>query len=371
MAAVENPVTERDAGRDFEAPLCPMVASIEEHTMGESLFEYLNMKVHPDIKDHDWTTIKVKGCHSRAHASRISAIEKRGKLFNWQRPTTSHAGSGVLELQCFPGLDYVEHYAGIVATYLALNRKSPKVVNFSLPTRLEQMKPLLESNLRELGDVDVAILGYVQGLERFTSGTWTMDDANELFAWKILTMPNGCRVAFIGCRVSFWGDIAGNVVRSLQILNKVKCTLYIGKLGSLRPEHKPNTLLATGNQSFVNGTMVTWTNVLEHAITKSAFVQLGVHYTLPSVLQETKSWLAEREGSFDWVDPEIGHMAQASLEGQTSFGYLHVVSDNIAQKYPHDLSNERLEQVLNNRARLIAEIEDVVELYLSRWNLVT
>jgi hypothetical protein len=104
------------------------------------------------------------------HPSRILSIKERDKLFKWQRHTTLHPSPGDLELQCFPSLDYVEHWATIVATYLALNRKSPEIDKFGLPTRTEQMKPRVESNLKTPDDVDVDILGCVQGVGRFTSG---------------------------------------------------------------------------------------------------------------------------------------------------------------------------------------------------------
>lgn len=345
----------------------PTIASVENHTMGESLFKYLRMKVHPDIQNHDWEAIVVKGHHSRLPPYRVSPIEKSDKPFNWQRPTTLHKKHKTLELCVFPGKDYVEHYAGIVATYLSLVGKDPGIVTYHLPTPNQCMQPLLESDLRNMGQVDIVILGYVDGLRRFTSGTWEGGNDDELFSWQIKRLPNGCKVAFLGCRICFWGDIGGNVVRALQSINKVKCTLYIGKLGSLRPEHKPNTLLATGNSSMVKGSMVKWKNPLEDAIAKSSIVECGIHYSLPSVLQETHEWLEDQKGSFDWVDPEIGQMAQASLERGTSFGYLHIVSDNIAHKYEYDLSNERAQEVLEDRRWLLRGIENILSVFLDGW----
>jgi hypothetical protein len=93
----------------------------------------------------------------------------------------------------------------------------------------------------------------------------------------------------------------------------------------------------------VSGSTISRANVLVDATLDSNLVEHGPNYTLPSVLQETKTWLADKKGSLDWVDLDMVHMAQASLEGNTSFEY--IVSDNIAHKYPHDLSNERLRQV--------------------------
>ena len=82
----------------------------------------------------------------------------------------------------------------------------------------------------------------------------------------------------------------------------------------------------------------------------------GIHCTLGSVLDETKDWLFAVEKRFDFVDPEIGHMAIAALEGGTEFGNLHIISDNLARKYIHDLSNERLRDVLKDRKILVSKI---------------
>ncbi|KAJ4369707.1 hypothetical protein N0V83_005470 [Neocucurbitaria cava] len=350
----------------------PTITSIETHTMGKSLFKYLHMKVHPDIQNADWEAIVVKGHHSRLAPSRVASIEKRDKPFNWQRPTTSYNEKGrILELLVFPGEDYVQHYAAIVATYLSLTGKNPSIVTYQLPTPAQCMKPLLQSNLKPMSDVDIVILGYVDGLRRFTSGTWQGGGDDELFSWQVLTLPNGTTVAFLGCRICFWGDIGGNVVRALQSINKAKCVIYVGKLGSLRPEDRPNSVLATGNSSMAKGSIVTWKNPLEDAVDESSMVERGVHYSLPSVLQETHAWLEDHKRSFHWVDPEIGQMAKASLEGGTRFGYLHIVSDNLAEKYEYDLSNERARQVLDDRERLLKEIEVILGVFFDSWDRCT
>lgn len=99
----------------------PTVASIKTHTMGSSLSEYLRMKVHPDIQNHRWSRIIVKGEHQRDPSKvSISTIEKKDKPFNWQRPSASFPSSETVQLHCFPGTDYVQHYAAITATYLSL-----------------------------------------------------------------------------------------------------------------------------------------------------------------------------------------------------------------------------------------------------------
>jgi hypothetical protein len=189
-----------------------------------------------------------------------------------------------------------------------------------------------------------------------------------LFSWKKSISKRGYSIAFLGCRVSFWGDIAGNIVRALQILNSVKCVIYVGKLGSLRAESTPNHWLATGCQSVVWNELFKWTSPLESHLKISPSVAHGVHYILGSVLDETKDWLLSIRKGHDFVDSEIGHMAKASLEGRTEFGFLHIISDNLAQKYMHDLSNERLTDVLQSRKRLVLEIQGILSRFFDQWS---
>lgn len=219
-----------------------------------------------------------------------------------------------------------------------------------------------------MGAVDIVVVGWVHGLDRWTSGPWEGSSSDKLFSWKKNTSQKGHLVAFLGCRVSFWGDLAGNMIRALQQLNGARCVLYVGKLGSLRAEHVPNHWLATGCQSVVRNELVTWTNPLESQLEHSPSVAQGVHWTLGSVLDETKDWLLATEKQYDFVDPEIGHMAKASLEGGTEFGYLHIISDNLARKYIHDLSNERLTDVLGGRKRLVSEIQDTLVCFFDQWS---
>ncbi|KAL4900317.1 hypothetical protein BDW74DRAFT_182864 [Aspergillus multicolor] len=253
------------------------------------------------------------------------------------------------------------------------------------------MALLLRSNLARMGAVDVVVVGYVHGLN---AGPWEGGDgADDLFAWRLLDLDldrpresSGTgglsqhqhqhqhqgrvrvrRVALLGCRVSFWGDIAGNLVRALHTLNKAQCVLYIGKLGSIRPELEPNQWLATGSCSEIGGQTVTWKNVLEEATRSRDMIVQGKHFSLSTVLKESHQWLQEHEGQFDFVDPDIGHMGTAANECGVAYGYLHIISDNLARKYAYDLSNERLQKVRNDRGRLLGEIKEVLAGFFERW----
>ena len=115
------------------------VASVKTHTMGSSLHEYLRMKVHPDIQSKRWSRIVVRGEHQRKPSTvRISCTEEKDKPFDWQRPTSSTVGSKTLQLHCFPGVDYVRHYAAITATYLSLTGGQEDIqVQYQPPSQRE------------------------------------------------------------------------------------------------------------------------------------------------------------------------------------------------------------------------------------------
>ena len=133
-----------------------------------------------------------------------SDIEKIDKPFTWQRPTTSALDSKTLQLNVVPGADYVQHYAAIIAIYLSLQGRDPNVVQYMLPSTPECFSPLIHSNLAKMGKVDIANLGYVYGLNRWTAdGEWEDDNVNPLFSWKKMLSKQGCRICY-------WGDIGGN-----------------------------------------------------------------------------------------------------------------------------------------------------------------
>lgn len=142
----------------------------------------------------------------------------------------------------------------------------------------------------------------------------------------------------------------------------VREVLYFGKLGSVKKGIKPNTHLATGGRSYVHGQLVEWQDPLEASVTlfASDCAIVGNHVTLGSVLHETKDWLGALPTSADFVDPEMGMMAQAAIRSRIKFGYLHIISDNVAQKYAEDLANDREQSVLVGRSHLYEVVQDVL-----------
>lgn len=344
--------------------------------MGDSLERYLQIKVHQDILKQAYDEIVVQGAYARYSASSITFDgEKRDKPFNWERPTARVEGKKLI-IECFPGFDHVEHYAEIIACYLSIRERTgggrfdltPSLrVSFIPASCSDTQATLHATNLREFpGEgVDSVVVGLVSHLPHLTGDTEWQGEG----PWQwILRSFGGRKVAFLGFRPAFWGDISGEVVHWLASTWRVKEVIYLGKLGALKPHVAPNKFLATGGRSLVAGRWVEWHDTLGPAVEKvgTQAVINGSHVTLGSVLHETKNWHAQLVGDVDFVDPEIGMMAQAAVRSSIQYNYLHMITDNLGKKYEEDLSNERKEKVLTSRAELHRIVQDVMEQHLSR-----
>jgi hypothetical protein len=346
----------------------------ETHTMGDSLHRYLTMKIHPLVDCSEWTNLVVVGQHSRVHdpGTVVSSKEKRDKPFNWMRPTAKHLGTD-LHIQCFPGADHIKHYAALLATYLRITKGNGAALKvFYEVVGNEQTISTLEigTNLLQMPRVDVVVTGLVHRLGDLTGGSPFVGSKDDEFAWVIKRFgKSGKMVAFLGCRFSFWGSIAGDLVRVVAKHTGAKQVIYFGKLGTTRPFVQPNRYLASGDSSWVpDAGVVQWKNILAptlNAATKRIPLILGRHETLPSVLFETNEWLAKASArGHDFVDPEVGQMALAAVETGLEFGYLHIISDNVAQKFDEDLSNERLKDVLYGRDQLYKMVNQLLGMHL-------
>jgi hypothetical protein len=329
--------------------------AVDGHTMApDRLLRYLQIKVHHLIQDHDWDSIHVVGDYDRDAA--ISRHEKTGKLFNHERPTAEIHDRNIV-IKAFPGTDYVHHYALIIATYLAMTGKPADIVSYELPDSATCRAALgdLDLNL----DGDLVIVGW--GLTHLApaDGVWTYGRG---YAWQ-RSQIHGRRVVYLGFLHSIWGDVAGRVVTRLSELGAGD-VVYVGKVGALNPDIEPNTRLATGNTSLVSGSPVTWQDFFGDFAIDQPGVHTGVHVTSPSILLENRDWLTEH-AEHAFVDPEIGPMGAAARAADIGFGYLHVISNNLARHYPADLSNERHRDVIQRRAVLIGQIHDIIAVRLA------
>jgi hypothetical protein len=332
----------------YEKPL--YITNPSRHTMDDSLYRYLATKIHPSISLSNFNQIVVRGIYSRDE--NISPKEKKDKSYNYQRPTIKLVDNSLI-IQCFPGRDYVRHYASLIATYLAINEKDPSIVSYKLPTEEECWEPILNAGYDRISMEDTIIVGYAIS-DIFPEARWK--ELPTFFYSQYSIGNHDCLLLMI--KHSFWGDISGRIIRLLSTLG-CKSLLFIGKLGSLDPDHIPNIYLATGNSTMVEGERLEWHNLFDNI--KLPNIKHGHHITIPSVLFETKEWHKDISGKFDFVDPEIGQMARASLISNIHFSYLHIISDNLSRKYPEDLSNERETLIIQKRRIALMTIKDCIE----------
>ncbi|MFF6815223.1 hypothetical protein ACFZAG_35860 [Streptomyces sp. NPDC012403] len=321
------------------------------HTMSpERLLRYLEIKVHHLIQDRHWDSIRVIGGYDRTAV--LSRYEKNGKLFNTERPTAEVHGRDLV-VKAFPGADYVQHYALIIASYLAMTGRPADTVTYQPPGQ-EECRTALDALGLEL-DGDLVITGW--GLQNLApeNRRWTRGPG---YAWQRGEVA-GRRVVHLGFLHSIWGDVAGRVVARLAELGAGD-VVYVGKVGSLTPGVEPSTWLATGNTSLVRGALVGWDDFFGDFAAAQDGVRSGLHVTSPSVLLENRDWLARHTASYAFVDPEIGPMGAAARQSGIGFGYLHVISNNLATHYPADLSNERHSDVLRRRAVLVDRIRTII-----------
>jgi hypothetical protein len=326
-----------------------------EHTMEGALSRYLDIKIHHYINDEIYKEIVVVGAYDRACA--ITNNEKDGKMFNWQRPSAVLAGD-TLVVKCPTGYDYVSHYASLIGTYLALQNRDYTCVSYVPPSEKACWSVIEDSNLKNINPSEFVVYG--SGMPRIARETdWPGEGPFRATKKRV----GGREITFLGCEFCVWGDIAGRLVTYLAQEKGVKQFIYIGKLGTLNPSYEPNSLLATGNTSYLDGGKVVWDDIFEGL--EDEVVKRGVHFTSPSPLLETKGWLAAH-CAYDYVDPEIGHMGRAAVDASIQYGYMHVMSNNLSRICQEDLSNERQPRTTNKRTILKDKIRSFLESGLPR-----
>ncbi|KAH8594042.1 hypothetical protein B0O99DRAFT_625818 [Bisporella sp. PMI_857] len=346
--------------------------------MGLSLRSYLARTVHSLVGSRLWTKVIV-----RADFEKVEAIRDRSSSDLWTNWLYLRVNGDVLHLFVFPGNMLVTEIANTLSTYYWLQWKEYRDPNYNipvsyvLPTLEQKIKAFTESNLRDLGTLHVAILGYAQCL--FPSQKWydnfSETSCNDIFVWKRFTTRNGVRIAFIASKHAISGDSVADMVRALQKLCKVKTIIYLGFVRSLCEDHIPNAVLATGNCSNIRGHLLSWKDPIQLALYMARLendpllenlhmlMRYGVHHHLPSALHATTAWV-KSHSSYHWADSDIGEAALAAFEGDTAFGYLAVVAENIiTHKGPPLVMDDK---ELRKRDIIIQATRSVLKIFLRR-----
>ncbi len=326
----------------------------DSHAMSEALPRYVYYKIHSLLRNNIelFSRVKIVGNYDRS--IHVSTDEKTDKLFNHKRPTAFIDGD-ILYISCFPGLDYIYHYAKLVSTYLELNNIN-REVSYIKPSLQTIEYAFNKTNLKSIPDADVIIFGNIDKIGIFDETNFEGDDD---FLWKVGTINNK-KVLLLGCKFSIWGSTGYDLISFIANHKKFSTFIYVGKLGSLSHDVRPNELLATGEQSQINDAVVTWKNIFQKIDKKRVIV--GNHITCPSVLDETIEQINIYKEKGDFIDPEIGNMALACQEYSKQFSFLHIISDNVVN---HDslenLSNERKNIIREKRKILFKRIGEIIK----------
>lgn len=341
-------------------------ASPETHVMANALLAYTREKIPHGILEPEVNHIVISSAHGTAPHS-----AGKGHPFDGRHPALTPIGGGGVRLECFPSRNLCFHYASLIATFLALNKRRDSVsIQLLLPEPSLTERVLRNSNLRRLGPVHIAIIGHVHHLEGLCDGQWEgdMDESSHenIFRWKKFKTPAGRSVALIGCLEKLWGDASQHLVKVLAQLSQVQRVVYIAKAGALNERYSSNEWIATGETAFLDGEQITWHSPLTKALEISNKVASGPVATVTTTLCEDKGWLRDWSPRATWVDCEIGYIAKASNELGISFGFLHIVSDNLCTVGGEDLSNEDSDHVVQKRILLYNEIVRILDAFLSR-----
>lgn len=316
--------------------------SADEHTMGENLQRYVDGKIQIHDGLENLRRIEVVPAHKRVHG--VSEKEKRDKLFNWQRPSLTINGDEA-RLHVFPGKDYVLHYRLLLETWFKLRFGRIPQITHSVPRKSMTWEAL---DLTGVKLASTVIIGYVEAI-RNPAADWSEWDGNASFLSSIHCSG---KVAVLGCRHSYWGDIAGVLLWKLACLG-VDAVVYVGKLGALRTDLTPNESFVTGSSSIINGQLLDWSSVDICTTINAPKVR---HVCLPSTILETLPWAVKARTVADVVDPEIGHLASVALQCGLRFGYLHMVTDRLLRQGKVGLFNERERSVQAMRTELLTRM---------------
>lgn len=171
------------------------MSTIENHSMGTSLETYIKMKLQDILLNSAISEVEVIGDYNRNGGTFLK--EKDGKIFNYKRPTVL-IDDNVAIINCYPGIDYVYHYASLVKTYFGILGIDKKItVQFPLIEKIKNQ--LMCSNIKDIPKCKTVILGYVQAFE-YLSNTDKWLGAGD-FMWKQITEDK----LLVGCKHSYWG----------------------------------------------------------------------------------------------------------------------------------------------------------------------
>lgn len=375
-SAVRWLYTATAAVSDEEIP----VADPARHTMGAALDAYVAQRLPREQLDAaraQGKPVEVHGIYPY-HLPRVlpgavpvaAGLHPRaGKLCNAIRPWWFAHPAGQLVVAVPPGRDYVLHYASLIRHYGAELRQV---------TRYPEAERAIAS-WSGLGELvrpgDRILVGYVDELTALlrAHGAQVARVATSTAyhaAW--LEFPDRTRVTAIGVRFSFWGCIAGHLVRACADRGAAE-VIYAGKLGTLTgPDDVYGRLFIPSGYAIVAPGARPRLLPAPRNDLLAAFPQLGsgLHVSVATVLEEDLPMRAAAAAlRADTVDNEIAQMALA-LGGRTAFSAIHFATDYLqdgsGKAARFNLANNRSLEAHTERDRMLCKVAETLARYYTR-----
>ncbi|PIR59673.1 MAG: hypothetical protein COU68_04310 [Candidatus Pacebacteria bacterium CG10_big_fil_rev_8_21_14_0_10_45_6] len=328
------------------------IDSLADHTMKWSLLKYAEIKLHHYFFEKEFDEVVVKGCYNRN--SCISKYEKTGKIINEHRPTAKMSGRQ-LTLECFPGTEYIRHFAAVVSTYIRLSDwfKDKKIrVVYALPSEAEMFEAVRGLNILDIPLHNTVITGW--GLfDIFPEVLW---QEHGTLVWSEVRIGRE-DVTVLGFKNTFWGDILGRICKLMIEEGGVKTIIYTAKAGGINPSLVPNVSIVTGDTSLIEGEVVRWKNLFNDVTYEH--ISKATHINSPSAIFESNEWF-QLLGNFDIVESEIGHCARMATRLGSTFSYVHFISNTLTTDFRENLSNERDAVIISKREKLKRILRSII-----------
>lgn len=325
----------------------------KEHSMQKYLHNYVDNKVHSLIKENISNINYIKIVWNFDRSNIISKEEKNDKKFNYKRPT-AFLDEDTIYISCFPWEDYIKHYANIIATYFKINNLKSPLISYRLPNQTYIYNTFDNSGIKWIPDSDVIIFWNVDKIGLF-------EDKEFIETWEFYYKEwiiNNKKILLLGCKFSIWWNIGEYLINYLSKKINFKTFIYIWKLGSLDINIVPNNFIATWNISYIWDTKIEWNNIFWN-IDYDNMINWW-HITCYSIIEETISYIHLNKRYWNFIDPEIWHMAKSCNLNWKNFSYLHIISDNVVIPHEENLSNERKKEILEKRKKLFFQIWDII-----------
>lgn len=362
-----------------------------EHTMTSSLNSYVEQKLPSDLLDYI-AVKRIKTCvegghlrNTRYHSSLIDldfSYNARVKSINQIRARWCYSrdgdGGAVVRVIVQSGYDYTRHVASLILHALKL--------------RTSNAEDLLSTTFYVTDEIKLSALGALNSFSFPTDGCIIIGLADvlsetlkpnpeKIFDDELITLWRMSKnILLFGFKISFWGRLAGRIVRALCTKIAPREVIYFGKLGTLtHPSHIYNKIFSPERYVAYDATRQTTPVIALDNGLRAKFPEIvsGLHASVPTILEETFSQEQQlRLIGVTTIDNEISFIAREIQRINIGFGKsiiytpIHYATDYLrastewSLKVRHDLSNNRSTLAKFQKHQLHEAISELINSHL-------